>query len=307
MKYAAKKIFKYLLFLGLAVLIVFLLSLKNNDLKSYSSNRPVVKQTQGAIAGVEAGAGMMATTQKAIKAYNLNKSGWQLQTSSTAIMLSQLDKAIKHRQPIVFIGWTPHWMFVKYKLKFLSDPKKIYGTGEHEDTITRTGFKSDNPGTYKFLKNYYMKLNKIQPITEEIESGESINKAANKYIKENPNQIKQWLKGVSKGHGKKISIGRQAYTDEVFTTTVVERVLRSQGYKVSDKQLDPGIMWAGLANGSLDTTISAELPVTQSYYVKKYRGKFNHVKVNLKHLRIGLAVPKYMKNINSINDLKNSN
>ena len=305
--YHFKKFFRYLVLFGLIILVIYLFSLKNNNnFKPYNLHKPVSKQTGGAITGLEAGTGMMNTTQKAIKAYSLNKDGWQLQSTSTPIMLSQLNKAIKHHQPIVIIGWTPHWMFIKYKLKFLSDPKKIYGNGEHEDTITRTGFKFDNPGAYKFLKNYYMKLNKIQPILAEIKDGKTMKTAIKEYIKENPHQIKQWLKGVPQGHGKKFSLGLQPATDGKFTAELVKKVLKSRGYQVSERNLDSGIMWVGLASGPLDATICAELPVTQHYYAKKYQSKFDHVKINLKHLQVGLTVPKYMKNINSINDLKNS-
>lgn len=299
-----KKILVYLITIGLIFLIVYLLSLKNNKLPSYSSNKSVGKQTNYTITGVEAGAGMMANAQQAIKTYGLNKKGWQLQASSTAIMLSQLNKAIKNRQPIVITGWTPHWMFVVYRLKFLKDPKKIYGNGEHEDTITRKGFKQDNPGAYKFLENFSVQMNKIPSVLRSLKGGESPQKAAKKYIKQNPTQIKQWLKNVPQGKGEKISIGRQSFTYETFITFVAERVLRNRGYKVTDKQLDPGIMWQGLVTKSLDSTITAELPVTQKIYARKYKGQYNHVKINLRGARIGLAVPKYMKNVNSINDLK---
>ncbi|EHL2642191.1 glycine/betaine ABC transporter, partial [Listeria monocytogenes] len=41
-------------------------------------------------------------------------------------------------------------------------------------------------------------------------------------------------------------------------------------------------------------------------YYKDYKGKFEDLGPNLKGAKIGLAVPKYMTNINSIEDLKTS-
>ena len=38
---------------------------------------------------------------------------------------------------------------------------------------------------------------------------------------------------------------------------------------------------------------------------KDYKGRFDDLGPNLKGAKVGLAVPKYMTNINSIEDLKN--
>lgn len=71
------------------------------------------------------------------------------------------------------------------------------------------------------------------------------------------------------------------------------------------QQLDVGIMWSAISSGKLDATVTVELPVTHKLYAKKYKGKYVEVRKNLEHAKTGLAVPKYMKNINTIDDLKN--
>ena len=302
-----KKFFVSILFIALAILVIFLLSLNSNKLPSYNSQKSVGEQTDHTITGIEAGAGIMSTTQKAITTYGLNKSGWQLQTSSTAVMLSQLGKAMKSHQPIVITGWLPHWMFEKYNIKFLSDPKQAYskGSGEHYETITAKGFKNQNPGAYKFLKNFSMQMKKVQPVMSDINNGESTSKAASSYIKNNPKQVSQWLSGVPNGKGKQISLAHASYSYETFVTRMVANILKKHGYKVSVRALDPGIMWTSLTTKSIDATVTAELPITQQAYAKKYKGEVDYAKISLKGSRIGLAVPKYMKNIKSINDLKN--
>ena len=42
-------------------------------------------------------------------------------------MTVALGQAIKSMNHIVITGWTPHWMFAKYDLKYLEDPKKSDG------------------------------------------------------------------------------------------------------------------------------------------------------------------------------------
>lgn len=39
-------------------------------------------------------------------------------------MTVALGEAIKQHKDIVITGWSPHWMFNKYDLKYLADPKE---------------------------------------------------------------------------------------------------------------------------------------------------------------------------------------
>ena len=75
----------------------------------------------GKIVGIDAGAGIMKATEEAIQNYNLD---FELMTSSGPAMTASLNKAIQKKEWIVVTGWTPHWMFNRFKLKFLEDTKK---------------------------------------------------------------------------------------------------------------------------------------------------------------------------------------
>ena len=74
------------------------------------------------IVGIDAGAGIMKTTDKAITAYGLD--GYTLMTSSSSTMLASLKKAMDKGEWVVITGWTPHWMFDQFDLKFLDDRRK---------------------------------------------------------------------------------------------------------------------------------------------------------------------------------------
>ncbi len=50
-----------------------------------------------------------------------------------------LGQAVKNHQDVVVTGWSPHWIFAKYHLKILQDPKKIMGESEKINTIARQG------------------------------------------------------------------------------------------------------------------------------------------------------------------------
>lgn len=107
----------------------------------------------GTIVGIDSGAGIMSSTDDAIKEYGLN---YDLMPGSGPTMTAALKKAIDTEKPIVVTGWQPHWMFARWDLKFLDDPKGVYGESESIHTITRSGFSNDMPEVSEFLKNFSM-------------------------------------------------------------------------------------------------------------------------------------------------------
>ncbi|KRM94809.1 glycine betaine ABC transporter substrate-binding protein [Loigolactobacillus rennini] len=274
---------------------------------AYNPNKDLGPQINYTITGMDASSGIMDSTDKAIDVYGLKAKNWQLMPSSTASMLSTVDKAVKYKQPIVIPAYQPHWMFYEYPLKFLKDPKNVFGQGEHESTIARFGLKKDNPGAYKFLQNFHWTLKEAAPVMMNIHHGMSAKKAAKKFVKNNPKKVNQLLAGVPDGHGKKISLAYMPYDYEYAANAVVRQLLKDKGYDATIQQLDVGVMWQAVVSKKVDATITAELPATHAAFAKKYKGQYDLVRTNLKGARIGLAVPKYMKNINSIEDLKGSN
>ena len=51
-------------------------------------------------------------------------------------------------------GWTPHWKFSAYDLKYLEDPKGTLGGAENIKTIARKGLEEDMPEAYKILDRF---------------------------------------------------------------------------------------------------------------------------------------------------------
>lgn len=99
-------------------------------------------QADHTITGIEPGAGITAATEKALDEYD-NLADWNLLTSSSGAMTTSLAKAIKNKEDIIVTGWSPHWMFAKYDLKYLEDPKGVYGGEETINTFARKGLKEE--------------------------------------------------------------------------------------------------------------------------------------------------------------------
>ena len=271
----------------------------------YDAKKPLGPQINYTITGIDAGAGIMSRTDKALKAYGLEEKNWQLQPSSTAAMTSTLQKAIADKRPIVVTGWTPHWMFTKFPLKFLKDPKNVYGKAEQIHTIVRKGLKQDAPQAYQVLDQFHWTPKEISSVMLAVNNGQDPAAAAKAYVKKHPEQIAQWTKGVSHVSGSpKLTLTYIAWDSEIASTNVVATVLRQVGYKVTIRAMEPQPVWASVATKAADAQVSAWLPNTAAKLYADYKNQVVDLGVNMDGARVGLAVPKYMKNINSIEDLK---
>ncbi|EIA21116.1 glycine betaine/L-proline ABC transporter substrate-binding protein [Listeria fleischmannii 1991] len=295
---------KKLRLISLLSIVSLLLVSCGTELAPYDAKKPLGEQINYTITGIDAGAGIMLSTQNAIKAYKLDDYNWQLQTSSTAAMTSTLEKAIKDKRPIVVTGWTPHWMFTKFDLKFLDDPKNVYGDAEDIHTIVRKGLKKDMPSAYAVLDNFNWTPEEMSKVMLEVNDGADPEEAAKKWVKNNPDKVAEWTKGVQKVNGDKIKLTYVAWDSEIASTNVVAEVLRSVGYKPTIQAMEIQPMWASVATGAADGMVAAWLPNTAGVYYKDYKSDIEDLGINLKGAKVGLAVPTYMKNINSIEDLK---
>ncbi|MFW5894466.1 MAG: glycine betaine ABC transporter substrate-binding protein [Bacillota bacterium] len=105
------------------------------------------------IIGIESGAGIMDATNSAIDDYDLEL---ELRSSSGPAMVSTLEDAINNDEWVVVTGWTPHYKFARYDLKFLEDPEGVYGGEENIESIGRPGFSEDHPEVAELLDNIYL-------------------------------------------------------------------------------------------------------------------------------------------------------
>ncbi|HEP1276087.1 TPA: ABC transporter permease/substrate binding protein [Streptococcus pyogenes] len=151
------------------------------------------KQADQKITGIEPGAGIMAAAKKTLKEY-YNLSSWELVAASTGAMTTSLDQAIKKKDPIVVTAWSPHWMFAKYDLKYLKDPKETFGSTENINTIARKGLKKDLPNVYKIIDKFHWTQKDMEAVMLDINKGMSPEAAAKKWVEANKSKVSSWTK-----------------------------------------------------------------------------------------------------------------
>ncbi|QSB07958.1 glycine betaine ABC transporter substrate-binding protein [Lysinibacillus fusiformis] len=153
----------------------------------------LANQANQTITGIEPGANMMATTENAYKEYK-NLEGWHVLTSSAGAMTAALSQAISNNEEIIITGWSPHWIFNAYDLKYLDDPKGLYGTEEYIGTFARNGLKEDAPEAYRVLDRFHWTAEDIESVMFDIMEGMSATEAAKKWIDNNQDKVAEWTK-----------------------------------------------------------------------------------------------------------------
>jgi len=262
----------------------------------------VGQQVDYKIVGIDPGAGLMKATEKAIQEYELKD--WELVEGSSAAMTAALTQAYKDQKPIIVTGWTPHWMFSKFDMKYLEDPKGVYGADEQIHTIVRKGLKEEQPSAYAFLDKFHWSPADMEKVMLAITDGQKPEEAAAAWVKENEAMVNEWVAGIEPAEGQKLTLAYVAWDSEIASTNVVKEVLEQKlKYKVELSQVEAGPMWIGVSNGDVDGMVAAWLPTTHEDYYQKLGDKIEDLGPNLEGTKLGLAVPTYM-DINSIEDLK---
>lgn len=272
---------------------------EKND--STSTDSAVGESLNYKITGIDPGAGIMEATERAITDYELDE--WDLVSGSSAAMTASLKKAYDAEEPIVVTGWTPHWKFAEYDLKYLEDPKGSYGGEEEIHTIGRTGLQEDMPEAHQVLSNFNWTEDEMGEVMIAIKDGEKPEVAAQAWIDTNPEKVAEWTEGIEKVDGDKIKLAYVAWDSEIASTNVMSIVLTSLGYDVTMLQVEAGPMWTAVADGSADASLAGWLPLTHATYAEKFDGKFEDLGTSMTGVKIGLVVPAYM-DITSIEDLK---
>jgi len=163
--------------------------LKINKISELNS---IKDELGGKITGIDAGAGIMKTTEEVIKKYNLDL---KLMASSGPAMTAALKDAVAKKKAIVVTGWRPHWMFGKWDLKFLEqDPdKQVWGQGNIH-IMGRKNLRTDKPELAKFLENMFLSDAELSSLMVAIaDSDADIETVARKWMKDNMDVVKKWI------------------------------------------------------------------------------------------------------------------
>lgn len=162
------------------------------DIASIEDIKKDPAKFDGKVIGIDPGAGLMKASETAIKEYDLPVT---LVEGSDATMVAALKDAYAKKEPIVITTWTPHWMFAEWDLKYLADPKNVFGGEETVNTIVSTKLKEEAPEAYKILDNFNLSLDDEQKVmVENNKPGADPAATAKAWVAANKAKVDAWMK-----------------------------------------------------------------------------------------------------------------
>src|SRR5699024_9687777 len=94
------------------------------------------------------------------------------------------------------------------------------------------------------------------------------------------------------------------WPENIAVNHVWKVLLEEEGYEVDIKQLEMGTIMEALSTGDLDVGIEVWLPVQDISYYEEYKDTVDCNETPwIENGKVGLVVPEYIENINSVEDL----
>ncbi|MEH6403617.1 MAG: choline ABC transporter substrate-binding protein [Sneathiella sp.] len=175
-------------------------------LKSFADIGKFKDQLSGKIYGIEPGNDGNRLIQDMIQTKSMGLDGFKVVESSEQGMLSQVARAGKKKDHVVFLGWEPHPMNANFEMAYLSGGDDFFGPnfgGAEVFTNTRKGYSAECQNVGVLLKNLEFSLAMENEIMGAIlNDDKDADDAAKAWIKKNPAVLTKWLDGVKTIDGK---------------------------------------------------------------------------------------------------------
>lgn len=183
--------------------------------KSFADIAKHKDKFKGKIYGIEPGNDGNRLIQDMIDQNAFGLEGFKVVESSEAGMLSQVARATKRDNWVVFLGWEPHPMNANHDMAYLDGGDDWFGPdfgGATVYTNVRQNYVSDCPNVGKLLNNLEFSLALENEIMGAIlDQGQDPRAAAKSWLQANPGVLDGWLAGVNtKSGGNGLSAVKQS-------------------------------------------------------------------------------------------------
>ncbi|MCG7499598.1 choline ABC transporter substrate-binding protein [Vibrio sp. Of7-15] len=171
------------------------------------------------IYGIEPGNDGNRLIQSMIDSGAFGLQDFNLVESSEAGMVSQVSRAVRRNQWVVYLGWAPHPMNSNVEMEYLSGGDDFFGPnygGANVYTNVRSNYLSECKNVGQLLQNLAFSLEMENELMEAIlNQNVKPEKAAQQWLNRNPEQVEAWLKNVKTLQGEPATKAVTEYLKQV--------------------------------------------------------------------------------------------
>ena len=165
-----------------------------------------IEELESEIYGIEPGNDGNRLIQDMIDNDTFGLGAFEIVESSEQGMLSQVSRAARSQDAIVFLAWEPHPMNANHDLTYLTGGDDVFGPdfgGATVYTNVRAGYTSECPNVGQLLQNLVFTLAMENEIMGAIlNDGQDPQDAATAWLQANPDVLGAWLDGVTTFDGQ---------------------------------------------------------------------------------------------------------
>ena len=131
--------------------------------------------------------------------------GFQLIESSETGMLAEVERAVRTKVPIVFLGWQPHPMNDRFKMRYLTGGDEVFGPNYGSAriyTVVRTGYIQQCPNLGRLLRNLSFAVTDENALMGGVLRSGDPAATARDWLWVHPARLHAWMDGVETADGK---------------------------------------------------------------------------------------------------------
>lgn len=179
---------------------------QDGGVKSFADLDKYADKFDRKIYGIEPGNDGNMIIQDMIDKNAFGLGDWELVESSEQGMLTQVKRAVRGNDWIVFLGWEPHPMNRRFDMAYLAGGDDYFGPnygGATVHTLAHEGYTQRCSNVGRLLNNMTFSLDlENEMMGYMLDDGMDPQAAARKVLRGNPQLLEQWLQGVTTFDGQ---------------------------------------------------------------------------------------------------------
>lgn len=174
-------------------------------LKSFQDIARFKQELGGRIYGIEPGNDGNLLIQRMIDNNEYGLGDFRMVESSEAGMLVQVQRAVRQKKPVVFLGWAPHPMNTQFDITYLDGGDNVFGPDHGAAkvfTVVTPDYETRCPNMGRLLNNLQFDVELESQLMEKVLEKQDPQVVARNWLKANPAILERWLDGVTTFNGE---------------------------------------------------------------------------------------------------------